>query len=343
MLFPFPGLVFGARGPFASADASARSRRFRGAVRRYHSPEEVRRAMAEAGLLQVDQPVLFEYRIEHAGGRVVSGIVGEAPVAELVPHEEVRRRLTPAAPVEIRPLLAISRAPLPRLAPRGEPVTVTESWRRHSVIPVAPPDGAVDLGPLVLADGHHRSQAVAQTFGPGARTMTMVVGDAGRSLEVGSFHRRFARAASLPPRAGEVFEVEPTKRTTPDEGALIWVEGGGRRYLLRPRLRAVAGIPSNLRRSGAAVAARLLYPLVDVTEEAARYFATARGALSRLAPGEGVVLLPPTAMESVLTAALEGAPFPPKATRFRPKPLRGVVLRLTFPRSGPPSSTGGRR
>lgn len=328
MLFAFPGLVFDSRGPSTSADAAARSRRLRDAVGRYHSSVSPQ-ALAESGYLSAPGACLFHYRIEYPGGRVVTGIVGEAPVADLLPHEETHRRdVIPAPPVEIRPLLAVSTTALPELPPLGEPVSVTEGPRRHSVTPVAGPGSGLDLGPLVLADGHHRSRAVARTFGAGARTMTLVVGDAGKGLEVGSFHRRFAEAAPLPTGASSRFEVEPTTRRRPSPGLLVWAQGSRDRYLLRPREDALSGLAGPRRRSAAAVAAALLYPLVGVSEAGARYLATADAALSGLGAGEGATLLPPSSMDTVLGAALEGSLLPPKATRFGPKPIRGLVVRL---------------
>jgi uncharacterized protein (DUF1015 family) len=87
-------------------------------------------------------------------------------------------------------------------------------------------------------------------------------------------------------------------------------------------------VPSALEGSGAAVAAAALYPVIGVTEADATYVAATASAVRRLGSGDVALLLPPVPMETVLAAAEAGVPFPPKGTRFDPKPVRGLVLRV---------------
>lgn len=330
MLFPFHGYLLGGSDPATSAVAAAGARRLREGARRYQPGELVARAVADGLLRPTAAPRLFRYRIDdETSGRSVVGLVGEVAVGDLLPHEGTRGGpIDPAPPIEIRPILLVTRAPLPRTRAFGPSASVVEGRRRHAVVAVQGGTPAFEGAPLVIADGHHRTRAVHRSRGAEARTLAMVIGDGGRGLTVGTFHRRFVGVGALPHRVAELFEVRPTQRRGPMPGALLWVQGSGERYLLSPRPEALAAVPEGLRESAAAVAAAALYPALGIAEDVADYVATARSAVRGLGADDAAILMPAVPMESVLTAAESGTPFPPKGTRFAPKPVRGVILRV---------------
>jgi hypothetical protein len=330
MLFPFHGYLLGAPGPTTSATAAARARRIRDGARRYQPGPVMARAVAEGILRSSVTPHLYRYSIIDAShGREVIGLVGEVPVADLVPHERTLTSLVEPAPlVEIRPILVVTRAPLPRTRVFGRHAVVAEGGRRHEVAAVQGRLPAFEGSTLVIADGHHRTRAVRDSRGDDSRILAMVIGDSGRGLAVGTFHRRFHGVGTLPVGTDRAFEVTRTERRGVVAGALLWVQGSGERFLLTPRPEALDSVPVPLRGSAAAIAAASLYPLMRAAEEDAQYVATVQSAVRDLAPVDAALLMPPVPMETVLAAADSGTPFPPKGTRFAPKPVRGIVVRV---------------
>jgi hypothetical protein len=329
MLHPFNGHLLGGPMPVTSALAATRSRRVREAARRYQPAEILRQAVASGLYTAASRPRLYGYRIVTPSRAVIQGIVGEVPVSDLLSHEETRGSLVEPAPaVEIRPILVVTEGATPDLAESGAPTVVTEGHRRHIVTPLAVAPPQFEGERLVIADGHHRVRAATQTWGPRGRIMALVVGNSGEGLSVGTFHRRFEGVGELPDEVSGVFEVKPTDGCHPVDGALVWVQGSGDRFLLRPLPEALEAVPEPLRGSGAAVAASALYPLLDVDESHARYAATVDEAVSGMGRGDSALLLPSVPMATVLAAAVSGDPFPPKGTRFSPKPVRGAVLRV---------------
>jgi hypothetical protein len=330
MLFPFHGYLLGSTDATAGATAAARARRIRDGARRYPPGPVMERAVARGALRFSSTPHLYRYRIiDQARRREVTGLVGEIPVAHLIPHERTRRSLVEPAPlVEIRPILVVTRAPLPRTRVFGRRAVVVEGVRRHEAAAVRGREPAFEGSALVIADGHHRSRAVRDSRGDDARILAMVVGDSGRGLAVGTFHRRFRAVGKLPVGAHSVFDVVSTQRRSAVSGALLWVQGTGERFVLTPRPEALDRVPKPLRGSAAAVAAASLYPLMGVDEEDAEYMATVESAVRNLGPADAALLMPPVSMETVLAAAEAGTPFPPKGTRFAPKPVRGLVVRV---------------
>jgi hypothetical protein len=329
MLFPFHGYLGDGSDPTTSAVAAARARRIREDAGRYQPDRVLADAVAQRLLRRPSAPSLFVYRVTLRSGRTVEGVVGEVPVQGLVPHERtVRRRVEPATVVEIRPVLAVTRDRPPPWTIAGRASVVVEGGRRHEAAPVRVSGPAFGDGPLVIADGHHRVRAVRRTRGPQGRVLTMVIGDGGRGLSVSTFHRVFEGVGPLPVSAGEAFEVTPTDIAGPSRRGLVWVQGSGERFLLTARREVLDAMPEALRSSAAAVAAAALYPRVGLTEDRARYEPTSRAALARLGSGDVALLLPPASMETVLAAAETGTLLPPKGTRFSPKPVRGLILRL---------------
>ncbi|MDP2623882.1 MAG: DUF1015 family protein [Actinomycetota bacterium] len=290
------------------------------------------RAVADGLIVPSAGRRLFRYQIRRRAHDTVVGLVGVARATDLIPHEDtIEESPGHSAPrVEIRPILAIVEAPLPELSPLGRPViAIEDDGTEHELV-------AVDAGaPLlfanaVIADGHHRRRAAMATNGADATVLTMVVGDRGAGLEAGAFHRVFGRATPLPSAAGQTFEVEPLPSPTVVEDALVWVEGAsGRAFSLRPLPAAAATVHASVRRSPAALAHALLYPLLGVAEREASHTGNWEVAIQDIPRSGGALLLPDVEVDAVIVAARAGRLLPPKASRFRPKPLRGMVLRLS--------------
>lgn len=275
------------------------------------------------------EALLYGYTVTSPLGVVFSGLVGAVRLLDLLPHEDTLRAwgMKPSPPVEIRPLLAVATRSLPALEPVGPKVSATYGALVHHVTPVRSPRGAVATGTLVLADGHHRRAAALRDLGPEATAMVLVVGDGGAGLRAESFQRRLPGVGPLPGDVGETFIVSRLDRVVPRTGGLVWVDHEGTGYLLRARSEAVETLPPSLRGIGAAVAQRLLYPRLGITDDDAEIFSTSIGARHSLQPGDAALLLPRVGIPDVIAAAEAGTMLPPKGSRFRPKPLRGLVIR----------------
>jgi hypothetical protein len=297
---------------------------------RYQPAEILDRAVADGRLIRAESPCFYRYTITGADGAVVTGMVGAAAASELVPHEATVHGAPnkPPPPLEIRPVLAIAEEPLPRMRDLGPAIAIHDAQGRvHAAVPVAI-DGPLPPGPYVIADGHHRRRAAMHSRGPESSLLTLLVGSSGAGLSAGTFHRRFTAAGPLPANVAARFDVVPVTQPEAVSGALVWVDGAsGRAFVLTPLPEALEALLPEHRGSATAVASALLYPLIGVTEEDAVYADTTEAALVGLQPGERALLLPAIAISTVLAAARSGSLLPAKSSRFRPKPLRGVVMR----------------
>lgn len=306
------------------------ARGIRDEARRYQPDLVLDRLVASGDLRRSEGPRLFRYTISDDSGLRVEGVLGAAPAGELLPHEQTTMRPSSPSPgVEIRPILAICREPIKPPSEAGPGLVVVDAeGMRHEVAPLE--SGATaPAGPYVVADGHHRRRAALETWGEDSLILTLLVGSSGAGLDSGGYHRRFSRADALPPAAAERFDISVVDELAPVPGSLVWVDGAsGSALLLTPRPDALAGMPPEHRRSEAAVATALLYPLIGVSDQDAIHVGSPAAATAGLGSGEGAVLLPTIDVATVLAAALAGTPLPPKSSRFRPKPLRGVVLRV---------------
>jgi len=333
MLSPFLGYLPAGRDPLTSEEITARSRRIRDDAGRYQPGQALDEAVADGDLVAPGRASLFRYEITRESLPTITGLVGVARAADLVPHEGTVAAAPdePAPSVEIRPILALLEGSLPTAPPLGDPVTaVDEEGAVHTLVPVDLGDLTVDAP--VVADGHHRRRAALSTRGADATVLTLVVGDGGAGLEAGTFHRVFPNAGPLPLAASEVFEVEALPSPAAVPGALVWIDGAsGRVFLMTPTPEAIAGVREAHRGSPAAVAQALLYPLLGLHEHEAVHAGTVDEAVADVPSSGGVLLLPPVEIAAVIRAARAGNLLPPKASRFRPKPLRGMVLRLVGP------------
>lgn len=311
----------------SSGDAARIGRAVRDEAGRYQSLDPVTRAVDRRLLRPHPKPSLYRYRINLPSGPLLEGLVGVVRLEELIPHEgTVGEAGKPAPEVEIRPLLGITEQPLPSLRSTGPASVVVAGRLTHEIEPVA--GGDIDVGRIVLADGHHRRRAALRDRGTDADHMILVVGSSGAGLTAGSFQRRVAGVVEPPRSVRAAFEVTSIEGRGPRAGAIVWVSQRGS-WLLRPRPETVAPLPAELRDIPSAVAGLVLLPLMGRDETSVVAFSTAQAATRELGSHEAAVLLPPVPIAAVLRAAAAGVLFPPKGTRFRPKPVRGLVMRAT--------------
>jgi hypothetical protein len=279
------------------------------------------------------------------GGPAGAGGAHPLPHEETLPAEAARRRRQRLrSSADTRPILVITRAALPDLsdAASGPEVVVSGRNSTHRIAPLVPEsvpsvERALGGDPPVIADGHHRYSVAVEhlVLGTGAEPgpwdciMAMIVGDSGAGLTVDAFHRRFASAMPLPEQTGNVFLIRrgPNRPQRPTDGEMLWWPGRGVPARLRPLPEALAAVPAGVSESAAAVARRFLYPMVGVIESEAEYGIRVRDAVQDLPPQGAALLLGSMPASAVITAARAGHRFPPKATRFHPKPLRGVLIR----------------
>lgn len=329
MLTPFRGLTPSPERPDALDDVEAGARRLRDEAGRYQAETVIEQAVQGGGWVWSDAPSMYRYVIE-AGGRRVVGLVGEAALADLIPHEGTISA-DPGKPrpaLEVRPLLLLTEEALPEVDDIG-PIAAFEfpDGAAHSVTPVD--CAGVGGAPFVIADGHHRHRSALRA-GDDPRILSMLVGESGAGLEGGAFHRVFSWAPPLP---GEIpgFDVEATE-PAPRRDAVVWCSPDGAAALV-PRPAAVTHLHPAARSSMPLVARDLLYPRLGLSEADAGYADGATEALEAMGTG-AVALMPPADVPAVLRAARAGLLMPPKATRFRPKPARGMVMRVVGPSAG---------
>ena len=298
------------------------ARRLRDEAGRYQPDRAIDRAVAAGGWRLSDGPAVYRYRIE-GEGTVVEGLVGEVPLEVMVPHEGTisSHPGTPRGSLEIRPLLLLTEATLPDRPAVADPVSFAfgDGWR-HTVTPVA--GGDVELAEPVIADGHHRHRSALRA-GDDPRVLALVVGDGGAGLAGGAFHRVFSWAPPLPDDLA-AFETEAAD-PEPVEGAVVWVSPD-RAVALRPRAAALGQLDDAVRSSLPLIARDLLYPRLGLSEADASYADTVDEALDWMGRG-AAALMPPADVGGVIAAARRALLMPPKATRFRPKPARGMVIR----------------
>ena len=313
MLAPFAALLPRASGiPYARLEQAAKILRLDPAS--YQPAEGVEYRLTE--------PSLFLWQIVFDGGHLVEGLVGLFPLDRLVPHESTTPQAVSRSrhPVQIRPVMALTEESLPSLERIG-PATVFEGDHRHMVTPVAVDD--FEPPSAVIADGHHRVEAALREGGD-PMIMTMLVSSDGTHLNAGAFHRVFERVSSLPAvlEGCEVVSEPPEAALAAGRIGVVSGQGsigidptGAARQL--PDL--MVGLPAGL-------AARLVLPALGLAEHDARYMGDLAAALEASEAGTAVVL-PPSQVSAVISAARTGVSLPPKATRFRPKPIRGFLMR----------------
>ena len=280
---------------------------------RYQSVEGVEYDLTE--------PSLFRWEILFEGGRYVEGLVGLFPLDQLIPHEGTTPavQVRPRHSVQIRPVTALVEEPLPSLEPAGGSVHFHGS-HHHIVTPV----DSVAFAPerALIADGHHRV-AAAMRDGGDPRIMTMVVSTDGIELDAGAFHRVFASQVDLPESIAGCDVVH--------ESTLDSIHAGRIAIVTRQGSIGVAvvdeSIPEFLGGLPAGLTSRFVLPALGLSEVDASYVDEIRHALAAVDEGGTAIILPNSEIPAIMQATAAGVTLPPKSTRFRPKPIRGLLMR----------------
>lgn len=298
------------------------------------------------------------YRGPDGGRRVARGIVGALDLAELgadvVPHEETmhkhrddRMSILESTGANLDPIIALSAAPeLPDLLRRSSPeprLEFTEADGSHHVLydvidsdAVAAVAASVGAHPVSIADGHHRyttalayrkRRSLEDGDGPWRSIMALVAPAEGSGLTIGPYHRLLPAFEFDPEAVAGAFIVEEAAAGPPAAPGSLTLVSNGRALTLTPRPDALEELAEPLRHASAAVAERILYPLLGLDEEGARYEADAADAASAAAEGWSVLLVAPIPEHAVAAAGEAGLRFPTKSTYFTPKPRAGLVVR----------------
>jgi len=269
----------------------------------------------------VTEPSLFRWNIHFGAGRLVEGVVGLFPLDRLIPHEAttVSRPMRPRHPVQIRPVMALVDEPLPTLEPRGNGVHF-HGTQHQIVTPVDPVSFAPEH--VIIADGHHRV-AAALWEGGDPFIMTMIVNAGRTDLGAGAFHRVFPDSVKLPDAIPgcDVIREDPLLSIRAGRIAVVTRDGSiGIAVTDGDHPQALRGLPAGL-------AARYVLPGLGLDETDARYVDDPTDVLAAVDEGATAIMLPPSDVPSVMRLALDGVVLPPKSTRFRPKPIRGFLMR----------------
>jgi uncharacterized protein (DUF1015 family) len=316
------------------------------------------------GSLRTDpEPRFYLYRMgytdETGTERTARGIIGALallPLGEqILPHEETM----PKTKADRLAVLSATRANLDLiigLTPSGDFPDLLESpdvprlsfeieGVHHSLSDITDPEAidavssAIGAHPVAIADGHHRYTTGLQYQdlqggpGPWNSIMAFLVPAQGSGLTIGPTHRVFPRVSYDPSRLDDRFSIEPGDPVPPRRpGTIVLVPGTSHRsgaVSLTPRPNRLQALPEPWRQASPAVARELLYPLLNVDESQAAYFADPQEALQAGAEHpEGTVALMATLSEQAIEAATDaGLRFPQKSTFFVPKPRSGLVIR----------------
>ena len=285
---------------------------------------------------------------EHVAKGVVGALLVEELGTRVLPHEETmsgiradRYAVLDATQANLDPIVALSSST--RLidlleAPGAPRVEVTDpEGVIHRLAEITDGDAIADVrtavrdGTLSIADGHHRyttALAYAGDHGPGpwSRIMAVVAPARGSGLEIAPYHRWFPTSTDVG-AAASAFTVSPVAPVPPTNPGALVVVTGQKAILLTPKDRTIATLTPPLGEASAAVARDILYPLVGLDENDARYTPSADEAVDRARAGGTAVLVAPVTEAAIAAASDAAVRFPQKTTYFRPKPRAGLVLR----------------
>ena len=301
----------------------------------------------------------MQYVDEAGTKRTASGVIGALqllPLGEKVlPHEETmpktkadRLAVLSATRANLDLIIALTPAPEFRElleVPGPARLSFEIEGVAHSLYDITDPEvitaisSTVAAHPVAIADGHHRYTTglayQAGQSGPGSwdAIMTYLVPAEGSGLTIGPTHRVFPRASLNLDLLGERFMIESGRAIPPQvPGTIVLVPGANHAsgpMTLTPRVEALEGLPEPWRLASPAVARELLYPLLEVEESQAAYFADpieALGAGNRETRG-AVALMATVSEDAISAATVAGLRFPQKSTYFVPKPRSGLVIR----------------
>ena len=324
---------------------------------------------ARGVLVADEEPSLYVYRMgfhDEAGRpRQTTGVLGALELSapeegRILPHERTtekdktdRLSLLRACRANLSPIWVLS--PVEGLSALLEPAGPPDAratddhgvhhrlWRVSRPAVVGAVGDAVDSGPVVIADGHHRYET-ALTYreerraanggapGPYDAVLAYVVELAEEQLTVRATHRLVAGLPDgfdLLEALAAHFEPEdagPPAADLPSRMAGAGTLGlvvPGKAWLLRPRPETVAAAGHDLDSSRLEVA-RASLPAHTVVFEP-----DVEEVLDAVASGQAqaAVLLRPATVAQIAAVAGGGERMPPKTTFFDPKPRTGMVFR----------------
>lgn len=289
--------------------------------------------LAEGILEQDDEPAVWLAVEDYVGpdgvprerqGAIVSVAAEPYETGAVLPHEltyagirEERLALLRALRVQPESILLLSDAPIRLDVPDRSPdleVDGTRLWR------VAMSSGTLDVGQLLIADGHHRYESAvelgAEPGEEGVRIMALVVSTDDPGLHVFPTHRVFAGRPDL----ADLREGEPCRDIA--EALLLLAEETYERSVAiayrRGRVEIVHGADGELDTE-----------LVDRHgHHGIRYTPRADEAVAWVDEGAAEVafILRDPRVEDVFDAARHARRMPPKSTYFYPKPLSGLLF-----------------
>ena len=328
---------------------------------RYQSAAaDLERWMAEGALVRDDSPRFYLYAIDYTdlagASRQARGIMGALAVRplgdEVVPHEETmekvhsdRLAILTATRANLDIIAALSDATelsaLVEPPPGRARLDFEAGGVRHRLYDITDPERVAAIAaaaasrPISIADGHHRYITALRYLeehgpGPGWDSIMCFLSPLERGgLSIAPTHRVFLAATVDRDCLEESFEVSESEARVPAQAGELTLVGrtGAGPLLLRPRPEALATLAGPLQAAGSAVANRLLWPCLGVTEADAAYVSDADAALDAIVPGGAAVLLAPLTNEAIGAAGEAGIRFPAKTTFFYPKPRSGLVIR----------------
>ena len=241
----------------------------------------------------------------------------------VLPHERTHPRirderleLLRATRVQPEPILLLADAPVDTGVPDADPdleVDGTRLWR------VEPSEEGLDVGELLIADGHHRYESAVELgreLGTWSRIMALVVSTSDPGLHVFPTHRFFVGRPDLQTlREGEpCADLEEGKRRLEElsdgrSAAIAYRRGSAE---------LVSGPEGDL---DAALVDRHGLDGIRYTPRAEE----ATGAVDDGAADVAFILREPR-IDEVFAVARRGERMPQKSTYFYPKPLSGLVF-----------------
>ncbi len=258
-------------------------------------------------------------------GAIVSAAAEPYEIGSVLPHELThagiraeRLELLRATRVQPEPILLLAEAAVSIEAPDRSPdleVGGTRLWRVPAGV-----GSTVDVGQLLIADGHHRYESAveldAELGGEGVRIMALVVSTDDPGLHVFPTHRVFVDRPDL----AALREGEPCRD----------LDDAMRRLAMKPYERSAA---IRYRRGYVELvhgaAGELDTELVDRHGlDGIRYTQRVDEAVAWVDRGaaDAAFVLRQPRVEDVFDAARHGRRMPQKSTYFHPKPLSGLLF-----------------
>lgn len=294
--------------------------------------DRARRWITEGTMCRHREPVLVRYVVEHPGAPALTGLVGLVDLTEttILPHEattasEVAARLADLerAGALLEPIMLIVSPGAGPVLDEGSPLrTVDYDGETHRIQALKPEDVHwPDVGrpqPFVIADGHHRVQAIiqhARDTGDRPLGLVMVVETLSPGLRVEPQHRVLAGEVPQRPVTTERFSVLPFSPTDSVPSGAVGIVTAQDAWLMAPRFKA---------HISAVVLEEHVAPSLDLT--IAGVATRQRDAVAEVSHGAAAAaIMGPITKDTVVAEARRGRLLPHKASCFSPKLAVGLV------------------